>query len=153
MTKIRKTSTVGKILSEKLARELVDSDSVIVENNRMSIPDIFERFGEAHFRILESEAIAEISKKTSAVIATGGGAILKEENICRLRQNGRIYFLDRPLSSLIPTSDRPTASSKEMIEKRYNERYGIYSSVCDKKIDSSVAPAAVAAAIIEDFCK
>lgn len=146
-------STVGKILSEKLARELVDSDSVIVENNRMAIPDIFERFGEAHFRILESEAIAEISKKTSAVIATGGGAILKGENIRRLRQNGRIYFLDRPLSSLIPTSDRPTASSKEMIEKRYNERYGIYSSVCDKKIDSSVAPTAVVAAIIEDFCK
>lgn len=146
-------STVGKLLSERLSRALFDSDSVIVENSGMPIPDIFERFGEEHFRVLESKAIAEISKTTGAVIATGGGAVLKAENTRWLRQNGRIYFLDRPLSHLVPTSDRPTASSKELIEKRYRERYGIYSSVCDKKIDASVAPEAVASAIIEDFCK
>ena len=146
-------STVGKILSNKLSRELIDSDTVIVEDADMQIPEIFEKYGEEHFRRLEAEAIAKISKLTGSVIATGGGAILKPENVRRLSQNGKIYFLDRPLDSLIPTADRPTASSAELIKKRYEERYGIYSSVCDKKIDASPAAEAVAETIIEDFCK
>ena len=48
--------------------------------------------------------------------------------------NGVLYFLDRPLEQIVPTSDRPTASSIEALKKRYNERYGIYSSCADKKI-------------------
>ncbi len=146
-------STVGKILSEKLSRPLIDSDSVIIKNANMAIPDIFEKYGEEHFRKLESEAISKISKETGAVIATGGGAVLKYENVRQLMQNGRVYFLDRSPELLVPTSDRPTAASRNMIEKRYNERYAIYSSVCDKKIDANVAPDAVVTAIIEDFCK
>ncbi len=146
-------STVGKILSQRLSRPLIDSDVTIREKAEMPIPVIFEKFGEAHFRDIEADAISDISKRTGAVIATGGGAVLRPENVRRLKQNGRVYFIDRPLDALMPTSDRPTANSREMIEKRYTERYGIYSSVCDKKIDASVTADKVAARIIEDFCK
>ena len=146
-------TTVGKILSDMLGRELIDSDDVIRENAKSEIPDIFANHGEEHFRNLEAVAIADISKKTQAVISTGGGAVLRCENVRRLKQNGKVYFLDRPKESLMPTSDRPTASSREMIEKRYSERYGIYTKECDKRIDASLTPSEVARLIIEDFCK
>jgi shikimate dehydrogenase len=130
-------STVGKLLSEKLSRELIDSDTVIVENAAMPIPEIFDKFGEEHFRQLEAEAIAEISKRTGAVIATGGGAVLRAENLMKLSQNGRIYFIDRPLDKLIPTEDRPTASSVELIKKRYEERYPLYKKYADVCINAN----------------
>ena len=146
-------STVGKILSQKLSRELFDTDDVIVADTGYEIADIFERHGEEYFRNLETDAVKKVGSGTARIIATGGGAILREENVEKLRQNGRLYFIDRPLYLLTPTSDRPTASDREKIEKRYRERYGIYSSVCDKKIDGSLTPDEVANLIIEDFCK
>ena len=88
---------------------------------------------------------------SASVIATGGGAVLRRENVDALRQNGVIYFLDRPLDLLIPTSDRPTASSKNEIRKRYKERYSIYCETADEKIDSSSEPSAVAEKIISHF--
>ena len=60
-------------------------------------------------------------KKNGAIIATGGGAVLREKNVWYLKQNGTLCFLDRPLEALTPTSDRPTASSRAAIEARYRE--------------------------------
>lgn len=126
-------STIGKLLAEKTGREFIDTDSVIVERYG-DISELFSRKGEKFFRDKETEIIAEVSKKTGAVISTGGGAVLREENIRLLKQNSRVYFLDRPLDLLCPTDDRPLAGSREKIEKLYKERYGIYESVCDEKI-------------------
>ena len=144
-------TTVGGILAERLSRELSDTDSIIVSNEKRSIGDIFKNDGEARFRDLEAEAIKSAAKHSASVIATGGGAVLRRENVEALRQNGRIYFLDRPLSLLMPTSDRPTASTRSDIAKRYEERYSIYRDAADKIIDSSYDPCAVADEIIADF--
>ena len=65
------------------------------------------------------------------MIATGGGAILSKKNIDYFKQNGRIYFLDRPLADLLPTEDRPLASTKAAIKQRYQERIVIYRDSAD----------------------
>ena len=141
-------STVGKTVSERLGREFIDSDSEIIKIIGMSISDYFEKNGEKAFREVEKEVIVELSKKSGCVIATGGGAVLDAENVMRLRQNGRIYFLDRDLQNLIFTSDRPLASSYEALEKRYKERYPIYRACCDFAVNGNGSVATVAEDII-----
>ena len=146
-------TTVGEILSKMISRPVIDTDDLIRSAQGREISDIFASCGEEYFRDAESAAVTEASMKPGVIIATGGGAILREENVTHLKQNGILYFLDRSLEHLVPTADRPTAHSRDMIEKRYNERYGIYTAVCDKKINSDRAPGDVAERIIEDFCK
>jgi shikimate dehydrogenase len=146
-------STVGALLSRRLSRELVDTDRLIVQKDGRDITQIFSESGEDFFRDLESEAVIEASALTSRVIATGGGAILREKNIKALRENGRIYFIDRPLEALIPTSDRPLSSNRASIEKRYKERYGIYTSASDVIIYANVVPEEVSDKITEEFFK
>jgi len=102
---------------------------------------------------METEAVKKASSSSASVIATGGGAVLRRENVHALRQNGKLYFLDRPLEMLLPTKDRPTASTREAIEKRFKERYSIYKSSADVVIDCSKEPSAVAEQIISDFLK
>ena len=94
-------TTIGKALSEKLNMEFIDTDQKIVDNTNKTIPDIFAECGEETFRDLENQTIFEVSKKQQSIIATGGGAILRKENVKLLSQNGRIYFIDRPLSSIV----------------------------------------------------
>lgn len=146
-------STVGRYIADLLGRELIDTDDAVVNIAGCSIPEIFKEHGEGRFRDYECEAVLEVAKRSSTVIATGGGAILREENVKALRQNGRIYFIDRPVDLLIPTSDRPLSTDRVAIEKRYAERYPIYSGVCDKKIDGSGDVPSVAEKILEDFRK
>lgn len=136
-------TTVGRALAKKLKREFIDTDDEIVKKAGMSIPDIFRKFSEDHFRALETEVIKEVSKRSGCVIATGGGAILKKENMDFLKMNGKIYFRDRPLQFLLPTSDRPLSSDREDLIKRYNERIELYISTADEIIntDNSISAA------------
>ena len=137
-------TTVGKLLAEKMGRTLIDTDEEIVKLTGKDIPTIFREEGEEAFRRYESEAIASLAAKEGLVIATGGGAVLKKDNVRRLKHNGKLYFIDRPLSALIPTNDRPTASNREAIEARYRERYRIYRESADYRIDADCSPDAVA---------
>lgn len=127
-------STTGRILSQKLRREFVDTDKEIEKETGTKIKAFFEKFGEEKFREIEAQVIKTVSSKSGIVIATGGGAILKEENVDALKMNGALYFLDRPPKDLLPTIDRPLASSVEAIEKRYTERYGKYTETADEII-------------------
>ncbi len=127
-------STVGKLLEESTGLKFFDTDAIIEEKAGMSIFDIFEKFGEEYFRDMESEVIKEISNNTGLIIATGGGAILRKENVHNLKKNGKLFFLDRPLKDLVPTSDRPLAKDTDAIKKRYEERYNIYLSCADEVI-------------------
>jgi len=124
-------STIGKAVAEILGKEFIDSDDEIVKKEGISIPEIFERSGEKGFREIESSVIAELSLKQGAVVATGGGAILNKRNVDLLKGNGTVVFIDRPIDMLITTDDRPLSSSRELLEKRYNERYDIYCSSAD----------------------
>lgn len=143
-------TTVGKIIAQKLGFSFVDTDELIVEKEGRSIVDIFANDGEQYFRNCETEAIRETAKKQSLVIATGGGAVLKKENIELLKENGKIYFLDRPLDLLLTTDDRPLSSNKADLKKRYTERYGIYLSSADKRIINTDTAESAAEEIIKD---
>ena len=125
-------TTIGKRLCELLGCVFYDTDEEIVKTSGMSIPEIFEKYGEAHFRDLESKVVRSLSQGVSgAVIATGGGAVLRESNADLLRANGVLVFIDRKLELLMPTSDRPLTSDIPALTKKYNDRYPIYSNVCD----------------------
>lgn len=144
-------TTIGKEIANSLSKEFIDCDEEIVKKEGISIPEIFERYGEAYFRKIETEVIAELSKRQSAVISTGGGAVLNKSNIDRLRQNGFIVFIDRPLQMLITTDDRPLSSNREQLTKRYNERYEIYCNSADFKVQNDCELEAVTAKIKEAF--
>ncbi|MBQ8371699.1 MAG: shikimate dehydrogenase [Clostridia bacterium] len=146
-------STVGATLAALLGRELLDTDALIVEDDGRCIPEIFATDGEAAFRNLESRIVNNCSQKSSIILATGGGVVLKEDNVRALRRNGRIYFIDRPLSLLIPTSDRPLSSTVEAVTERYKERYPIYLERSDLRVDGAGTPEDVAQRIKEDFIK
>lgn len=126
-------STIGKALAEKLGKQFIDTDELITADYGV-ISDIFKEKGEACFRELESEKVKLASQRSGCVIATGGGAVLKKENVRALRQNGVIFFLNRPLEDILPTDDRPLSSDREALMKRFEERYDIYVSSADFEI-------------------
>ena len=145
-------TTIGKALAQQLGRPFVDMDDEIIQEIGCPIGEYFEANGETAFRKVETKiAVEKIAPMTGAVIATGGGAILKDENVDALRANGKLYFIDRPLEQLVATNDRPTANSADAMKKRYEERYERYCNVCDTHIHSNGNPDEVTNAIAKDF--
>ncbi len=130
-------SSVGKALAEALGAKFFDSDSEITSRIGMPIFEYFEKCGEKSFRDIEKQVILELSKKSSVVIATGGGAVLDSENVENLKKNGVLVFLDRSLENLISTSDRPLSSNFENLKALFEKRYGIYLSASDIRIDGN----------------
>ena len=146
-------STVGALVARALMREHIDTDSLIERTAEMKISDIFSLRGEKEFRDIEESAIREAANHSGAVISTGGGAILREENIHRLKRNGRLYFIDMPLDRLTPTSDRPLALSREAIVARHNERYPLYLEYADCRICVKADADSVKEEILGEFKK
>ena len=128
-------STVGRALAERLGRRFADSDALVTERIGMPIADYFAQRGEAAFREREQEAVADLAATGGQVIATGGGAILRPENVTALRRSGRLVFLDRSPEKLIATADRPLAPDREALRRRYEERYDLYCAAADLHID------------------
>ena len=126
-------TTIGKALAEKTGREFIDTDEMIVASHGV-ISDIFAEKGEEFFRMVETEKVKEASLKNGVIISTGGGAVLKKENVWALKQNGTIFFLNRPLEDIMPTDDRPLSRDYEALKKRFEERYDIYTSSADYEI-------------------
>ncbi len=126
-------TTIGKALAGRMNKSFIDTDDMIVSQYGV-ISDIFAQKGEAYFRDVESLAVKEAAKKNGMIIATGGGAVLRKENVDALRQNGRLFFLNRPLEDIIPTEDRPLSSDYEALKKCFEERYEIYVSSADEEI-------------------
>ena len=144
-------STVGKIIAKELNREFIDTDILIEKAEGKTIPEIFSQYGEKHFRDVEERLIKSIAAEAGKVIATGGGAILREANVDALKENGKIFFIDRPLESLMPTSDRPLASDRDAIKKRYTERYEIYRNTADVAVDANADAVTVSQRIMKEF--
>ena len=133
-------TTLGTLVSGKLGRRLEDTDLMIIDREKREITDIFATDGEPYFRDLESAMCRELAAEKGIVIATGGGAILREENVDALKKNGFIIFLDRPLDQLMPASDRPLADTKEKVAALLEKRYPIYRSTCDGSISNDKKP-------------
>jgi shikimate dehydrogenase len=129
-------STLGKMLSEKLGMKMIETDEVIAREAGTSIRQIFADHGEAYFRDLESDVIDRVSAKGGQIISTGGGAVLRRDNIEALRLNGVLVFIDRPLASLRASCDRPLSDDRAKLEKLYEERYSIYRETADITVET-----------------
>ena len=138
-------STVGKILAQRLAHELCDTDSEILKSGR-SPSEIIKSDGEPAFRKIESEVVACVGKLSAKIIATGGGVVTREENYIPLHQNGKIIFIDRA-PELLASDDRPISQSVG-VQKLYNERLPMYKRFADYTVISNSTPEETAEKII-----
>ena len=127
-------STVGQRLAETLGRTLVDADAEIVKRVG-DIPAYFQSHGEAAFRRVEAEVLAELGKQSGLVIATGGGCVTREENYNSLHQNGTIVWLKRDLDKL-PVSGRPV-SQRDGVQAIYEKRSPLYQRFADIVVDNN----------------
>jgi shikimate kinase len=101
-------STIGRALAERLGRAFIDCDRVIVERTGVPIATIFEFEGEDGFRRREAAVLADLAQGAGAVIATGGGAVLLEENRQLLRTHGTVIYLRAKLEHLWERTRRDT---------------------------------------------
>ena len=123
-------STVGKCLNIE-GFEFVDTDEEIEKRCGCSIKELIQEKGEAYFRALETEVIQEVSATNCRIISTGGGAVLKEENVRALKRNGKLYFLNADLSRLQATDSRPLSDTQEKLARLYTERMSLYTGTAD----------------------
>ena len=128
-------STIGRALSVLTGKTFIDMDEAIEEMAGMSIPEIFAEYGEPHFRDLESEIARRTGKENSTIIATGGGCVLREENMDALMQNGRVVLLDRDIEKLA-TEGRPLSTDLDALRKIKKDRGPLYEKYGEFCIDT-----------------
>ena len=136
-------TTVGKFLAKTMDMKFVDIDKVIESQEKKSINDIFQKKGQIYFRDLEREVISQESLKNDCVIATGGGSILDNENIKRLKETSFIVFLNATIECLYlrlkDNTTRPILNDAEdkrkLIEELLEKRKFLYQISADYIID------------------
>lgn len=134
-------TTVGRALGEKMNLPVFDSDEWIIKKEQRSIEEIFKEKGEPYFRKIETNILQSLPTE-NAIITTGGGIILKEENRVFMKKNGTVIFLDcRPeviFERLKEDDSRPLLSGNKMkeIKTRLKERLPLYKEA-DYTVDTS----------------
>lgn len=129
-------SHIGRQLAAELGREFVDLDRYIINAEKMTIPFIFEKFGEPHFRRLEAKYIRELSG--DKIVATGGGALINDETAEYARQSGLSVYINTSFdicyARIKDDTNRPLVvnNTKEQLQKLYETRAAIYrkNSMC-----------------------
>ena len=122
-------STIGKALARHLELPFIDADQEIVEHTGVSIATIFELEGEPGFRLREAQLIDELCRREGILLATGGGAVLREDNRLTLRQSGIVIYLHASLDHLwqrtkhdsrrpLLQSDNPRGILKALLDTR-----------------------------------
>ena len=141
-------STVGRLLAKRLERDFIDSDKQIECSTEKTIKSIFEEDGEEGFRKIEADTIAELSKADNKVISTGGGAVLKEDNVRNLKDNGFLVLLEaspeiihsRIAQDKKTTQQRPSLTDKKPLDEikhLIEQREHAYKSAADFTINTS----------------
>jgi len=134
-------TTIGRLLAIRLGRPFVDCDKKVEYETGMTIREIFEHYGEGYFRQQETEMIAKLSRYNHAVIATGGGVVLSNENMRRLKRNGVIIALTASVETILErTGKRNTRpllldvlAREQIVGKLLSERGELY-----RKADFSI---------------
>lgn len=140
-------STCAALLKEKTGRECIDTDSE-VEKSGEKIPDIFAIYGENEFRNRETEAVRSVSKLAGKIIATGGGAILREENRIALKENSTVIFLRSDIKTLA-TDGRPLSKNADALAKMHEIRLPLYLETADFTVDVDPDPEITVRRILE----
>ena len=136
-------SSVGIRIAELTGRRWYDTD-IVISDRHGRISDIFEYYGEAHFRSLETEIVRELADKDGLIISTGGGLVLKHENNELLKRGGKIFFMRATFETLLTRvqadETRPllkdTGKTAERLGVLLAQRTPIYEAVADYIVDT-----------------
>ena len=132
-------STVGKLLNID-GFSFVDTDEEIEKLCGCTIKELISSKGEKFFRDFETKVIKDVSSKGSQIISTGGGVVLREENVHYLKRNGKLFFINADFERLCPTDNRPLSDTKEKLRKLYDERIDIYKFTADVIVPDMTTP-------------
>ena len=127
-------TTIGRLLARETGKQFVDADEALEARVGRKITDIIPTDGEAAFRCLETETLAELGKQSGFVIATGGGCVTQERNYPLLHQNGTILWLTRALDKL-PTEGRPLSQTGKL-QQMLATRQPMYRRFADAVIEN-----------------
>ena len=157
-------TTIGKMLAQRLGKEFVDADEYLEQKEGKTIKDIFSEGGEKLFREIETQIIAELCRLDNRVVATGGGAILREENVRALRKSGIIILLEADADTIyerihkntLAGQRRPNLTNQggyQEIEYLLEHRRPLYDRTADFVINTTSMSAVDAANKIITFIK
>lgn len=137
-------TTIGRLLAAKAGMEFVDLDELVERQAGMTVSEIFDKYGEQYFRDRESEILAELASLRHAVIATGGGIVLRAENRQRLRELGLVVWLDAPPEELFQRigddSSRPLLARSHPLKRLtqlLHERRDLYAETSHIHLDTT----------------
>ena len=141
-------SSVAKVLEERLKWPLISTDAEIVKKAGLSVPDIILKRGWDYFRDVESKICQRVGAKDRTIIDTGGGAVLRKENVDTLRQRGRVFWLTAEVATIMEriryNKDRPSLSQTkdyiDEIDEVLKERLPLYKAACDQIIPTDNRP-------------
>lgn len=129
-------TTIGRLLSKITGKKFVDMDSEIEKKAGTTIPEIFSEKGEDVFRNMESDVAANLGKERGLIIATGGGAVLRAENIDALRQNGKLIHIRRSVEKLA-MGGRPLSSGLDALKAMEKKRMPVYCAAADAEYNNT----------------
>lgn len=143
-------TTFARLAAEKLGRVMIDIDDAIEKKAGMGIQEIFEKQGEASFRLLEKDVIEETGRLNGLVIATGGGCVLLRENGLNLKQNGVLIYLDRETNDLA-IDGRPLSTDLETLAFMRRHREPLYNKFADFTVKNNSDEKEVLFRILDAF--
>jgi shikimate kinase len=136
-------TTIGKLLAKKLKKTFFDTDHEIEKKLGVKVSVIFELEGEEGFRKRETQMIDELTRKKDIILATGGGAVLCEENRRMLKERGKVIYLNAKPQNLAKRmahdKDRPLLQQgnvEETLSRLYNERHPLYLTTASFVVDT-----------------
>lgn len=136
-------STIAKTLQSMLGMELVEMDARIVEEQKMSINDIFAQYGEDHFRDIESQLILDIGSEGNTIVSCGGGVVVRPQNTEYMKKSGKIVFLSATPKTIYErvknSTDRPILNGNmnvEYIAQLMEKRRALYENAADIRIET-----------------
>ena len=138
-------SSVGRCLRRRMGLALLDIDEVVASNFGMSIPEIFAEHGERKFREAETEALHRMRTEEQTIIITGGGVVLRKENVAILRSQASIVWLDADEETLFARASRKqnrpllqTKNPRKTFSQILGARRPLYANIADIRVDTSV---------------
>ena len=130
-------STIGKELASHLGLTWVDLDYFIEANEKMTIKELFEKYGEAYFRNLETLSLKKLAMQKNLVVSTGGGVIVTPENIILLKEQKTIYLkwdFETLFDRIAHDENRPLVKSHQQLLALYESRQKMYHDACSKVV-------------------
>lgn len=145
---------VGRLLADSLSRRLVDTDRLLQERLGKPVRDIFRDHGEAYFREMEKEVVAEVAGQRGLVVSTGGGVVLSPDNVAVLRESGFVVWLDADVTvvqvRLAGDTTRPLLQGDVDLGVLYAGRRANYEQAAHVRVDTTgKTPLVVAAEIVK----